>query len=176
MLTRRLASAVAAAALWLALGTGSALAVSDSRPQVGTYYDQFVDSFTITDAPCFEGQAGQANFTITIFGHYNNNPDFFHFAGTETLDGRIDFPDGTYVLGGSIARLEISANAQAPYDKDTRIELGRATLYAADGSPIGPVSWQVTSHATWQDLNDNHQPDPGEIKGGIDQLRLLSCP
>ena len=176
MLTRRLAPAVAAAALCLALGTGTALAVSDSKPEVGTFYDQFVDSFTITDAPCFEGQAGQANFTITIFGHYNNNPDFFHFAGTETLEGRIDFPDGTYVLGGSVARLEFSANAQAPYDKDTRIERGQATLYAADGSPIGPVSWQATSHATWDDLNNNQQPDPDEVRGGIDQLRLLSCP
>lgn len=176
MLTRRLAPAVAAAALCLALGTGTALAVSDSRPQVGTFYDQFVDSFTITDAPCFEGQAGQANITVTLFGHYNNNPDFFHFAATETADARIDFPDGTYVLGGSTARFTEIADAQAPYFKDTRIERGEATLYAADGSPIGPVSWQATSHATWQDLNDNHQPDPGEIRGGIDQLRLLSCP
>ena len=176
MLTFRLLPVAAVTALCLALSTGTALGASDSKPEVGTFYDQFVESFTSTDAPCFEGQTGQATVTVTVFGHYNNNPDFFHFAGSETLDARIVYPDGTYVVGEAIARFEESANAQATYFKDTRIERGQATYYAADGSAIGPVRWQATSHATWQDLNGNHELDPGEVKGGIDQLRILSCP
>jgi hypothetical protein len=175
MLMLRLLPVAVVTVVCLVLG-GTALAASDSKPQVGTFYDQFVDSFTITDAPCFEGQAGQAHVTVTVSVHYNNNPDFFHMAGTETQDIRVDFPDGTYLLGGTIARLEESANAQATYLKDTHIERGQATYYAADGSQIGPVSWQSTSHATWQDLNGNHELDPGEVTGGIDQLRILSCP
>ena len=165
-----------AVALCLAAGTSTALAASDSRPFVGTFYEQDPVSFTITDVPCFGSQTGELTGTETFSVHYNNNPDFFHMAGTDTLDARVDFPDGTYLVGSTTARIEESADAQAAYLKDTRIEFGDATAYAADGSELGLVRWQATSHATWQDLNGNHELDPGEVQGGIDRLRILSCP
>ena len=176
MLTRRLLPLAAAIALCLALGTSTALAASASVPFHGTFQVQFVDSFTITDAACAQGQAGQATIVVNVDLRYINSPDVFQFEGTETHDIRIDFPDGTYALGASTARLEESANARAPYIKDTRIEHGQATVYAADGSEIGPVKWQSTWHATWADLNGNNQMDPGEVTGGIDQFREVSCP
>lgn len=176
MLTRRLLPLAAAIALCLALGTSAALAASDSVPFHGTYHAQFVDSFTITDAPCAAGQAGQATVLVNIDLRYINSPTLFQFEGTETHDIRVDFPDGTYLIGASTARLEESANAGARYVKDTNIDHGQATLYAADGSAIGPVRWESTSHATWADLNGNQQLDPGEVTGGIDQFRVVSCP
>jgi hypothetical protein len=165
-----------AAALCLAAGTGTALAFSDNRPQVDTFYFQQPVSDTVTDQPCFAGQVGQFTGTDTFFVHYNNNPDFFHMAGTDTLAGRIDYPDGTYLVGSIVARIEASANAQARYVKDTSIGRGQATAYAADGSVLGPVTWKATFHATWQDLNENGQIDPGEVHAGIDQVQVLSCP
>jgi hypothetical protein len=176
MLTRRLGLTAVAAALCLTVGVGTALAVSDSKPIVGTFYDQEPVSKTVTDQPCFEGQVGQLTGTDTVFVHFNNNPDFFHMAGTDTLDARIDYPDGTYLVGSLAARIEESANAQATYFKDTSIGRGQATAYAPNGSVLGSVTWQATFHATWQDLNGNHELDRGEVHGGIDQLRVLSCP
>ena len=176
MLTRRLAATLAAVALCMALETGTALGASDNTPTVGTFHQQQDVSFIVDDLPCFQGQPGQVTGTDTVDGHFNNSPDIFHFEGLETLDSRVDFPDGTYVLGTLSARLADGFDAQAPYLKDTRIEHGQGIVYAADGSQIGPLTWQATSHATWQDLNGNHQIDADEIQGGIDRLNILSCP
>jgi len=176
MLTRRLAATVAAAALCMALETGTALGASDNKPEVGTFHQQQDVSFIVDDLACFAGQPGQVTGTDTVDGHFNNSPDMFHFEGLETLDSRVDFPDGTYVLGTLTTRFADNFNTQATYLKDTRIEHGQGVVYAPDGSEIGPVSSQATFHATWQDLNGNHQIDADEIQGGIDRLNILSCP
>jgi len=174
-LVRRPLLATGLATACLALGATASLASSPNAPFVGTFYDQSTSTDTVPgDYPCFAGVTGTATATDTVSGHYNNAPAFFHFEGTETLDGRIDFADGRYVIGGSIAHFAEEANAESGtvHQIDSRETRERATVYAADGSPSGTVTVVSNSHTTWTDSNHNHQPDPGEISAVVDHVRV----
>jgi hypothetical protein len=48
----------------------------------------------------------------------------------------------------------------------------RATVYAADGSQSGTVTVLSNFHTAWTDSNQNHQPDPGEIREVVDHVSV----
>jgi len=176
---RKLVVALTIAVLgWLALSAGASLAASPNTPFVGSFDDQEAVSDTVAgDYPCFDGVIGTITGTYTLSGHIVNSPDVFHFTATETLDYRIDFSDGRYVIGGFAKHLVDLSNAQSGIQRVVKTEVvqERATVYAADGSPIGTVTVSQTIHTTFADLNQNHQIDPGEITASVDHFRL-SCP
>jgi hypothetical protein len=176
---RQLVVALTIAVLgWLALGAGASLAASPHTPFVGSlYYQEAVSDTVAGDYPCFADVTGTITGTYTLSGHVVNAPDVFHFTHTETLDYRIDFSDGRYVIGGFANHLVDISNAQSGIQRVVQTEAGqeRATVYAADGSPIGTVTVSQTTHTTFADLNQNHQLDPGEITASVDRFRL-SCP
>jgi hypothetical protein len=160
---------------WLALSASASLAASPNTPFVGSFHDQQAVSETVAgDYPCFEGLTGTITGTYTQDGHFINAPDVFHFTSTETLDYRIAFSDGRYVVGGFAKHLVDISNAQSGIQRVVKTEAGheRATVYAADGSPTGTVTVSQTTHTTIADLNDNHQIDPGEITASVDRFGL----
>jgi hypothetical protein len=174
MFASKLALGAGLAAVCLALGAGASQAASPNAPFVGTFYDQEAVSDTVQgDYPCFAGMTGTVTGTDTLSGRYNNAPDFFHFEATHTLDYRIDFTDGRYVIGTFGAHLTETANAEsgAVRQKDTEAGQGRATVYAADGSPTGTVAISSTFHTTWNDNDADRQVDPGEITASVDRFR-----
>lgn len=177
--SRKLVVALTTAVLgWLALSAGASLAASPNTPSVGSFYDQQAVSETVAgDYPCFAGVTGTITGTYTLSGHFINSPDVFHFTATETLDYRIDFSDGRYVIGGFTDHLVDISNAQSGIQRLVSTEAGqeRATVYATDGSPTGTVKVSQTTHTTSADLNHNHQIDPGEITASVDRF-TLTCP
>jgi hypothetical protein len=161
------------ATVCLALGAGAAQAASPNAPFVGTFYGQEAVSDTVAD-PCFGGVTGTLTGTDTLSGRYNNDPDFFHFEATHTLDFRIDFADGRYVIGTLGTHVTETANAESGVvrQKDSEAGHGQATVYAPDGSPTGTVNISSTFHTTWNDNDGDGQIDPGEITGTVDQFRV----
>ena len=181
--TRRALLGGALAAVCLGLGATAALGdttdtgrqAGNSTLTVGVFTDTEQFSDTVQgDYPCFEGVTGTISGTDILSGHYNNSPDLFHFDGTETVDYRIDFNDGRYAIGESSERVSFSASGGRT-EITTNTGQEQATVYAPDGRVIGTVTIRSVFHLTWTDLNGNHQPDPGEIKATVDQVRV-GCP
>jgi hypothetical protein len=170
-----LGGALAASSLALAAATSVAdeRQAGNSEVTVGS----FTDSETFTDVvpgdyPCYQGVQGTVVGRDTIAGRFNNAPDFFHAAGSDTLDYRIDFSDGRYVIGHSDGRFSFEANAGAPFLKDTHVGRESATVYGSDGARLGTVTISNNFHATYTDLNGNGEPDPGEITASVDNFRV----
>jgi hypothetical protein len=175
----------ALAAACLGLGATAALAdtidtghqAGNSQLDVGTFYDQEQFSDTVQgDYPCFDGVTGTIAGTDTLFGHYNNSPDLFHFDGTDAVDYRVDFNDGRYAIGASSERTSFSASGQT-HGTEIQTNAGQeqATVYAPDGTVIGTVTIRNVFHTTWIDLNGDRQIEPDEIKATVDNFRV-GCP
>jgi hypothetical protein len=142
---------------------------------VGTFEDQQPISDAVPgDYPCFEGVTGTITGTDDFLGRFNNAPDFFHFTGTDTVSYRIVFSDGRYVVGGFVVHFGVEANAESGAVRETTHEPAqeRATVYSADGQPIGTVTVSTTSHVRFSDLNGNGEPDPGEVTGVVDRIKV----
>jgi hypothetical protein len=132
---------------------------------------------TLTDFPCFEGIAGTITGTETIDGHFTENgpPSLgFHAHGGTTQSYRVDLADGRYVLGTFTGRFSFNATVGA-HVKDSGGGWDRAIAYAADGTPIGPLTIQSVGHVTYVDANGNGQPDAGELTASVDHINA-DCP
>jgi hypothetical protein len=164
----RAVAAPAAVLVLLALaGTAS------GRAEVGTFHFQEPFSDTITDYPCFEGVVGTITGTETIDGRFTENgpPAFgFHGSGSSAVNYRVDFADGRYVVGVGSARFNFNATARQ-HITDTNTGRDRATVYAANGQPIGPLTTHATYHVTYIDADANNEPEPGELTTSVDRLR-----
>ena len=170
--------------LWRAVAAPAALLVllalagtASGSAEVGNFHSEEPFSDTITDYPCFEGVVGTISGTETIDGRFTENgpPAFgFHASGSTVDDYRVDFPDGRYVVGVGSARFSFNATARQ-HITDTNTGRDRATVYAANGQPIGPLTIHATYHVTYNDANGNNEPDPGELTTSVDRLRA-SCP
>jgi hypothetical protein len=76
---------------------------------------------------------------------------------------RADFTDGRYALGEETDHFAFSFSDSNPTAVHSETQQEEATLYAADGQPIGTIVVRVTHHTTYFDANGNSEPDPGEI-------------
>ena len=175
----RLVSSMALAAVGLAVAATASLAdgrvAGNSSVFIGTFEDHQTFSDPVPgDYPCFDGVRGVVTGTDDVFGRYNNAPDFFHATGTFTTNYRIDFSDGRYVLGRYVEHFGTQANAESGVNRssDTHTSQERATVYSADGQPIGAVTIHATFHIRVTDLNGNYQPDPGEVTASVDRFRV----
>jgi hypothetical protein len=167
------------AAVGLALGAavsfGDVRQAGNSPVFVGTFEDhQLISDAVPGDYPCFAGVTGTITGTDDVFGRFNNAPDFFHFTSTETVSYRIVFSDGRYVVGGFVAHFGVEANAESGAVLETTHEPSqeRATVYSADGQPIGTVTVSTTSHVRFSDLDGNGEMDPGEVTGIVDRIKV----
>jgi hypothetical protein len=127
----------------------------------------------ITDVPCIAG-TGFFTGTETQVGEFIPTPQGIHYHITATVDYRIDFPDGSYLVSSSPAHVVFNQTGSGAA-VSTEVQQDRATLYSADGQAVGILSVFSLTHTTWIDANGNGFPDPGEIKADVSQFRA-TCP
>jgi hypothetical protein len=95
-----------------------------------------------------------------------------HIAGTGTLTYTVTFSDGRYVTGLAVEHFTINANA--PLTVSTVAITESRTIFSAEGEPVGKVKIHAISHITFQDANENGDPDPGEVRVAIDRF-FFTC-
>jgi hypothetical protein len=172
-----LITSVAAVALALeaAVSLGDERQAGNSQVTIGSFeFQQPISGPVEGDYPCFAGVTGTFTGIDDFSGRFNNAPDFFHFSGTDTVSYRIDFSDGRYVIGGFVSHFGDQANAESGVVRESSPETSqeRATVYSAAGAQIGTVTISTTSHVRFADLNGNGQPDPGEVTGIVDRMKV----
>lgn len=160
-----------AGALFL-LSTGGAF----GRAEVGTFYDQQFFSDTTTDFPCALGVPVRITGTVTDEGRFTNVEGNHHSGvGTETIEYRIDLPDGRYALGSVVGHFSLSINFHHSTWVNTSEQDEQATLYGSDGTPIGQMIVKGTTHITYFDANGNGEPDPDEVRSELENFRVEGC-
>jgi hypothetical protein len=181
-LARRLCAPLAVLALLVPA------AVSRGAAETGTFEftNPIADVLDLSDT-CL-GTTGTMTGTETANGHFTENgpPAFgFHFHYTSTVDYRVDLADGRYVLASSVGHvvgnaLDTEHDDDGPGDTDVgqfmdaSASRDTGTLYSPDGQPLGTVTVHHNGHLIWRDENADGDPDPGEIRSEVDNLRL-SC-
>lgn len=115
---------------------------------------------------------GAQTGTETIVGQVTDTGHGFQVHGTSTLDYRVVFPDGRYVVGTAVEHFTFIARPPQMVSKSVIQE--PRTIYSADGQPIGTVFIHALSHVTFRDANGNGVPDPGEITASVDRF-FFTC-
>ena len=156
----------------LALGAGS----SYGQATPGSFEFQEPFSETVMNYPCSGGEPVTMTGTSTQRGHFTEI-DSRHISvqGSNTSEYRADFPDGRYALGNETDHFSFGFNLRRPVATDTSAQQEEATLYAADGQPIGTITVHVIHHVTFTDENGNFEPDPGEFTSSVHRIRIR-CP
>jgi hypothetical protein len=145
---------------------------ASARATTGKFH--FEESFedTITNFPCSEGIPVVMSGTVTGDGHFTESERHFSVHGKETSDYRVDLPDGSFALGHLVDRFRFIFNLNRPRSIETGTQTERATLYSANGRPIGTITVHVTIHFTYADRNGNFAPDPGEITVELERSKV----
>jgi hypothetical protein len=115
---------------------------------------------------------GMQTGTETTVGQVTDTGHSFQVHGTTTLEYRVVFPDGRYVVGTAVEHFSFIANAPQTINTTTIQE--RRTVHSAEGQPIGTVVIHAVSHVTFRDANGNGEPDPGEITANVDRF-FFTC-
>ena len=123
---------------------------------------------------CLDTTVGTQTGTETTTGQavFSNADGTFHSHGTTTLDYRVVFADGRYVVGSSVEHF--SFNFNAPVSTNTVAIQEIRTIFGADGQVTGTVMIHALSHVTFRDTNGNFAPDPGEITVSVDRF-FFTC-
>jgi hypothetical protein len=170
----RLARGLAIGGLLSAALIASVAGASYGRATAGTFhFESPPSSETLTDYPCFEGIPVTFTGTVTSNGHFTEvESGHFSAHGTDTIDYHVDLGDGRYANGQVLDHFGFRFNVNRPRTTDTGTQQELATVYAADGEPIGTITVHVTIHVTYADLNGNFEPDPDEITVSFDRARV----
>ena len=115
---------------------------------------------------------GNVNATEIVTGQIVDTDPGFHVHATANLNYRVDFPDGSYILGSAVEHITFGIN---PLDSRTTSTVAiqePRTIYDADGQPIGKVMIHALSHITYSDANGNGQPDPDEVRASVEDFRF----
>jgi hypothetical protein len=153
----------------------TAPAASFAGATAGRFHDEQPFSETITNFPCAEGTAVLMTGTVTSDGRFAETARHFSAHGTETIDYRVDLADGSYALGSVIEHFSFAINFNRPLNVESSIQKEQATLFSADGQPIGTMNVAVTFHVTYTDLNGSFEPDPDEVTADVDRFKF-ACP
>ena len=170
----RWARGLAIGGLLSAALVASVAGASYGRATAGTFhFETPPSSETLTDFPCFEGTPVTMTSTVTSDGHFTEvDPRHFSVHGTDTVDYHVDLGDGRYAIGRVFDHFGFRLNTNRPRTTETGAQQELATVYAADGQPIGTITVHVTIHVTYADLNGNFEPDPDEITVSFDRVRV----
>jgi hypothetical protein len=149
---------------------------SYGRAVAGSFEFEEPFSDTVTNYPCSGGAPVTMTGTSTQAGHFTVT-DRGHVSvdGTNDSTYRADFPDGRYALGEETDHFAFSFSLSNPTAVDTNTQQEEATLYAADGQPIGTIVVRVTHHTTYFDENGNLEPEPSEITTTLARIGIR-CP
>jgi hypothetical protein len=93
----------------------------------------------------------------------------FHMQATTTLDYRVDFPDGSYVVGTSTEHFTLATKADTPLVSTITLVEPR-TLYDAAGSRIGTALLHFHGHITLFDANGDGTLTDDEVITNHDQF------
>jgi hypothetical protein len=96
----------------------------------------------------------------------------YSVRGLNEFDAHLALPDGSYVQSGQPNRDRYAFIANGPRTVSNVVSQDRETIFAADGTPVGTVSIHAGFHVTYNDLNGNDTPDPGEISSEFDYLHF----
>ena len=103
------------------------------------------------DVSLCTGLSGTNSGTVTDEFHFVDNADgTVHVTLTETLDYRIDFVDGTYLISHSVSHNEFQASSSGVAEFSFA-QQDRGTLYSADGRVIG---YQTVFHREHFTMNN----------------------
>jgi hypothetical protein len=181
-LTRRLRACVPLAALVLLAFAGPSYGADPCNPERGACAFKFDEinplSATVDELTCLGPDPGVLTGTVEDKGGgtYSNIPGnpFFHYHLTHIENGRIDFPNGVYVLDNFTEHFTYNSGTHPPVDTFTSVTNERGIVYGADGQPTGQVvKSHALAHFTWIDTNGNGDPDPGDdYKASVDHFRL----
>jgi hypothetical protein len=107
-----------------------------------------VDPFPVDDTCAGIGVVGILTGTETITGQVVETDTGFHFEGTDTFVSRVDFPDGSYLLGSQRTTLSFNENPLTGHVTfgSTLMEMG--TLYDANGTVIGHDMFHAHNRTT----------------------------
>jgi hypothetical protein len=83
------------------------------------------------------GVVGTLTGTGTITGQVVQTDTGFHFSGTDTFAYRIEFPDGTYILGAQRFPLTFNENPLTGHVTFGGTLEEKVTIYDASGAVIG---------------------------------------
>lgn len=127
----------------------------------------------VTSLPeCLDDTVGTQTGTEVTSGQVVVTNRTFHVHGTETLDYRVVFADGRYVVGSAVGHFAFSSNS--PQSTNTVAIQERRTVYGSAGQVLGTVMIHALSHITFRDANGNFEPDPGEITASVDRF-FFTC-
>ncbi|MET0614049.1 MAG: hypothetical protein ABW142_01290 [Thermoleophilaceae bacterium] len=170
----RLARGLAIGGVLGAALVASVAGTSYGRATVGAFhFESPPSSETITNFPCSEGIPVTMTARVTSDGHFTEvDSRHFNVRGTDTIDYRVDFGDGRYAIGQVVEHFGFRLNMNRPRTTETGTQQEQATVYAADGQPIGTFTVHVTIHVTYADVNGNFEPDPDEITVSFDRTRV----
>jgi hypothetical protein len=96
-----------------------------------------------------------------------------HMQATTTLDYRVDFPDGSYVIGTSTEHFTLASKGDTPL-VSTTTGVEPRTLYDASGNPIGTALLHFHGHITLFDANGDGDYTADEVVTNFDQL-MWTC-
>jgi hypothetical protein len=154
----------------------AAPAATFARATTGKFHDEFPPETTpLTDYPCFEGVPVVMTSTETRDGHFTDAGRHLSFHGTNTIDYTVDVQDGRHAAGQVIDHFSFTFNFKQTRSVVTSAQQEEATLYSADGQPVGTIVVHVTHHVNWSDLDGNFEPDPDEIRQEVDRVKI-TCP
>jgi hypothetical protein len=136
-------------------------------------FDTHTETFTAAAVGCLpEDLVGTVTLTETSTGRVvDTGKKVFIVRFVNEYDYRLDFPDGSYVQSG-LNRDLFTFVANPPHIVTSLVIQDLETIYAADGTPVGTISIHAGLHVTYNDLNGNLEPDPGEITASFEYFRL----
>lgn len=135
-----------------------------------SFTNVFNEDFQGAIPECFDANlVGRNVGTDTVTGTSVQTPSgSYHVSGTEVFSYRVDFPNGMYSTGADTSHFTFTIHdAHQVY---TQFNKENRTIYNSDGSVFGQVVFHHGTHITFQDLNGNGIPDPGELSSQVDQF------
>jgi len=125
--------------------------------------------------PCYPDLAGTFTGTDAGQGRFVVNSTGVHVQVVETQNYRIDFENGLYLISSSPLHHTFNTDFVNGQSVSTDAQQDRGTVYDASGNVVGALDVWTVSHFTWNDLDGNQQPDPGEITATVSLFRF-TCP
>jgi hypothetical protein len=165
-------------ALWGAALVGASVSIPAVPAHAEATVFRFADTHTETFTAPLEGCLPQdlvGTFTLTETSTglvVDTGGGVFSVRGVNEYDAHLDLPDGSYVQSGQVNRERYVFIANPPRTVYNLVGQDQRTIFAADGTPIGTLSIHAGFHVTYNDVNGNGAPDPGEIASEFDYFHL----
>ena len=148
-------------------------ALAQAEATVSRFSGTHTETFTAPLEGCLpEDLVGTVTLTETFYGQaVDTGNNVFTGHVVNEFDYRLDLPDGSYVQSG-LNRDLVTFAFSGSHTVQNVVTQDLRTIYAADGTPTGTLSIHAGGHITYNDLNGNFTPDPGEIAAEFGYFRL----